>query len=117
MRIERWVSTVCAIPWLAISVIYTEALAARLVLSRWPRPMLDDPKWLGSWGFDCVGWLLLVSILWAIPMMIVFTLWNWRMVFDDKRYWVRIGAFVVGVLVLKSLQYYDPAHVWAWFLD
>jgi len=50
-------------------------------------------------------------------MMIVFTLWNWRMVFDDKRYWVRIGAFVVGVLVLKSLQYYDPAHVWAWFLD
>ena len=79
--------------------------------------MLDDPKWPGSMAFGCVGMLLLVSILWAIPVMIVFTLWSWRKVFDDKRYFVRIGVFVSGVLLLASLQYYDPAHVWAWFFD
>jgi hypothetical protein len=43
-RVEWWFSAPGAIRWLLIVGVYTEARVARLVLSRWPRPVFDDPK-------------------------------------------------------------------------
>jgi hypothetical protein len=115
-RAERWLSAICAIPWLAIVGVYMEAGAARLVLGRWPRPMLDDPK-LATAPLDLVLWALLLSLGVAVPLLIVFAVGNCRKIIGDWRYRVRIGVFAIGVLAIWTLTHYDPGRVWAWFLD
>jgi len=81
--IERWFSALCAIPWLVIIGAYMEACAARLVSSRWPRPMFDDPKQLVTAPLHLVFQVLLLSLGVAIPVLIVFALWNWPKILID----------------------------------
>jgi hypothetical protein len=117
-RIEWWFSALCAIPWLLIVGVYTEACAARLVLSRWPRPMLDEPKGFASTPLDWMVSVLEVSVLIAVPLMIAFAAWNWRKVLTDRRYSVGVCVFVAGVLAIVILSaVYDPGRVWHWFWD
>jgi hypothetical protein len=60
-RIEWWFSALCAIPWLLLVGVYAEACVARLVLSRWPRPMFDDPG-IPFVMFLAGGFLLVLSL-------------------------------------------------------
>ena len=114
---ERWFSALCAIPWLVIIGVYMEACFARLVLSRWPRPMFDDPKQLATAPLHLVFQVLLLSLCVAIALLFVFSVWNWRKIVSDWRYSVRIGVFTAGLLATCLLAHYDPGHVWDWFLD
>jgi hypothetical protein len=115
--VGRWFSALCAIPWLVTLSAYAEACAARLVLSRWPRPMSDDPKQLATAPLHLVFQVLFLSLIFAIPLMITWVMRNWRKVIRDWRYSVRLGLFVVGVLAFWTLTHYDPGHVWDWFFD
>jgi hypothetical protein len=114
---SAWFSIVSVLPWIVIASVYLEAGAARLVLSRWPRPMLDDPKQLPTAPLHAVLQILVVSLTLAVPLMIGSAAWNWRRVFSDSRYSVRILVFGGGLLALWLLATHDPGRVWHWFLD
>ena len=116
-RITRWFSVLCAIPWLVTSGAYLELCVARLVLARWPRPMLDDPKQLATAPLHCVLVVLLLSLGGTIPLLVVLAVWNRRKVLSDWRYSLRIGVFAVGLLTFWILTHYDAGHVWEWFFD
>lgn len=116
-RMSWWFSALCAIPWVLIFATYIEARVARLVLSRWPRPSLDDPAQLGTAPFHLVVEVMFFSLSCAIPLLVALTAWNWRKVLRDWRYSVWIGGFVVGLLALWVLVQYDPWHIWDWLLD
>jgi hypothetical protein len=94
-RVEWWLSALCCVPWLLLVGPYVEICFARLVLSRWPRPMLDDPKELPTAPPHFVFQLLVLSLVVAIPLLIAFTAWNWRRILSDWRYSARVGAFAV----------------------
>lgn len=79
--------------------------------------MFDDPMPSATAPLDLVIWVLLVSLIVAVPLLIVFTLSNWSKLRSDRRYFVGIGVFAVGLLAVWTLAYYDPGRVWAWFLD
>jgi hypothetical protein len=115
--VDRWFSALCAIPWLVTISAYAEACVVRLVLSRWPRPMSDDPKQLSTAPLHLVFQLLFLSLIVAIPLMIAWVMRSWRKVIRDWRYRVGFGLFVAGVLAFWTLTHYDPGHVWDWFFD
>jgi len=116
-RVERWFSALCAVPWLLVVGAYLEAYAARLVLSRWPRPSYDDPKQLATAPFHLILQLLLLSLGVAIPIVVFLAAWNWRKVCSDWRYRVHVAVFLVGVATFWVLANYDPGRVWDWFFD
>jgi hypothetical protein len=116
-RVERWFTALCAVPWLMVGGAYLEAFAARLVLSRWPQPSHDDPKQLATAPVHLVLQLVLISLGVAIPLVVVFVMWNWRKVVSDWRYRVRIAVFGVGVAAFWILTRYDPGRIWDWFFD
>jgi hypothetical protein len=117
-RISWWFSALCAIPWLLIVGVYTEAFVARLVLSRWPRPMFDDPKQFAPAPLDWAINVLELSFVVSIPLLIGLAVWNWRKVRSDWRYSALIGVFAAGLLAIFILSTaYDPGRVWKWFWD
>jgi hypothetical protein len=116
-RFEWWFSALCAFPWLVTGGVYLEASVVRLVLSRWPRPMFDDPKQLSTAPMHLVLQLLLMSLGIVIPLVIILAAWNWRKLFSDWRYTVCIGMFAAGLLAMWILSSYDPGHIWDWFVD
>ena len=116
-RVAWWFSALCAIPWLLIVAGYMEACVVRLVLSRWPRPCLDDPKQLSTAPFHLVVQIIFLSLGCAIPLLVAFAAWNWRKVLGDWRYSIRSGAFVVGLFAIWVLVHYDPGQIWNWLLD
>ncbi|HEX7960846.1 MAG TPA: hypothetical protein VF493_13065 [Terriglobales bacterium] len=116
-RVVRWLTALCAIPWLLIIVGYIEACVVRLVLSKWPRPCTDDPKQLSTAPVHLSFQILFLFLYGAIPLLIAFALWNWREVLSDSRYSRRLGAFVVGLFAIWVLVQYDPGHIWDWLLD
>ncbi|MGA8871460.1 MAG: hypothetical protein WB460_10005 [Candidatus Acidiferrales bacterium] len=79
--------------------------------------MLDDPKELPTAPLHFTFQLLLLSLIVAIPLLIVFAGWNWRKILGDWRYSACLGAFAVGLLSIWLLAHYDPGRVWYWFLD
>jgi hypothetical protein len=105
-------------PRLVIVGGYLEACVARLILSRWPRPMLDDVKQLATAPLHSVNQMLLVSLFGTIPLPIVWAAWNWRkIIFGDWRYPAGMRMFAVGLVFVWAFMKYDPGRVWYWFLD
>jgi hypothetical protein len=112
-RIEWWFSPLCAVSWLVIFGAYLEVIIARLSVSRWPRPMLDDPKQLATAPLHSVNQILLFSLVVTVPLLIVWAAWNWRKFsFGNWRYRAGMSAFTVGLVVVWALMQYDPGRVW-----
>src|SRR5215467_12123288 len=97
-RVEWWLSALCVTPWLVVTGPYVEACVVRLALSRWPRPMLDDPKNLPTAPLHFVFQLLLLVLSFAIPFLVFAAAWSWRKILKDWRYSVRVGIFVIGLI-------------------
>jgi hypothetical protein len=116
-RMRWWFLALCATPWLLIVGVYLEACVARLMLSRWPRPMVDDPKQFVPAPLDWAVNVLELSFVVAIPLLVGLAVRNWRKVLTDWRYSVIIGAFGAGLLAIFILSAYDPGRVWKWFWD
>ena len=120
-RISRWLVAASVMPWLAAVVPYIEAIAARAALSRWPRPMLDDPKGLPTGWLHCVFILLLLSA-WVVVIVLLVLLpvsvaKHWREFRTDWRYSAYAATFCIGVATLWVVIHQDPGRVWNWFLD
>ena len=97
-RIEWWFKALCALPWLVVLGPYIEACVVHPVLSKWPRPMLDDPKNLPTALLHCVFSLLFFSLSVAVPVMLLLVFSKWRRILSDRRYSVRVGMFAFGLL-------------------
>ena len=113
--VKWWFSALCMTPWLVVAGPYMEACVVRLVLSRWPRPMFDDPKNLATAPFHSVLVLLLLLSVGGIPVMMFLALWNWNKPLSDRRYAWRVGVFAAGLIALWIFAGHDA--VWDWFLD
>jgi len=114
----KWLFTaLCAIPWLIIFGAYFEICVARLALSRWPRALTDDPNIAAIEPLHFLVMLLFLSLVIAIPLVVVLAAWNWRKLLSDWRYSTHIAAFATGLLVLWILINRDPGNVWYWYLD
>jgi hypothetical protein len=75
----KWLFTaLCAIPWLIIFGAYFEICVARLALSRWPRALTDDPNIVAMEPLHLLVLLLFLSLVVAIPLVVVLAAWNWR---------------------------------------
>ena len=116
-RLERWLTMLCLTPWLLIVGAYMEAFVVRLLLSRWPRPMLDDPKNLATAPLHLVLQILSLSLIVTTPLLMIFGARNWRRMLEEKRYSLMMGVFAVGLAAFWLLNKYDPGRVWDWFLD
>lgn len=104
-------------PWVGLFGVYAEACLARLFLSRWPRPMLDDPKQLTTAPLHLIFQLALLSLLIVIPIVVVSAVRNRRKFLTDRRYTAKLSLFAVGLLAIWIVFHYDPGRVWYWFLD
>lgn len=114
----KWLFTaLCAIPWLIILGAYFEICVARLALSRWPHTLADDPKIVAIEPVHLLVMLLFVSLVIAIPVVVVLAAWNWRRLLSEWRYSAHIVAFAIGLLALWILIDYDPGNVWYWYFD
>lgn len=116
-RVEWWFSALCTLPWLVFLGPYVEACAARLALSKWPRPTLDDPKQLATAPLHFVFQLLFLALNATVPLLILLVFWKWRRILSDWRYSVSVGMFAVGLLSIWFAIHYDPGRVWDWFFD
>jgi len=117
-QVDRWFSALCAVPWLVVASPYLAASAFWLALSRWPRPMLDDPKQFATVPFHLafvVFQFLFLSSFLAIPLPMGLALWNHRKILSDWRSSLRFGVFAFGLLAIWLVAHYD--RVWDWFLD
>jgi hypothetical protein len=115
--VERWFTALCTVPWLLITMAYVEWGCAFVALARWPRPNLDDPKRLATAPIHVAFQAMAFSALAAIPVVVVIVAKNWQTIFLDRRYSVRVGAFVLGLVVVGALSRYDPGDVWKWLAD
>jgi uncharacterized membrane protein len=93
------------------------AVDVRLALSRWPRALTDDPASRQSNHFTFLVMLLIVSLVVAIPLVVVLATRNRRKLLSDWRYSSHIAAFAIGLLVLWILINRDPGNVWYWYFD
>lgn len=114
----KWLFTaLCAIPWLILFGAYSEICVARLALSRWPHALTDDPNIVAIEPLHLLVMLLFLSLVVAIPLVVVLAAWNWRKLLSDWHYAAHIAAFATGLLVLWILIDRDPGNVWYWYLD
>jgi len=85
----KWLrACVLAYPAVLPLAFFNTWLAGRVSLGYWPRPSLDDPKYIGPW----------VSVLHSVTAFLMV---------------VGLPAFVVGVLVLSYQAYRDATHRWS----
>lgn len=104
-------------PLQALAALNLFSLRAARHLGRWPRPLLDDPKFIGP-GDGLMGALYALSgwmIAWGVVSLAVFPV---LLIIAWKRYsrparW-GVTALYVGSLVLFRL---DPGDRLAWFAD
>jgi hypothetical protein len=83
-RVPWWLSALCLLPWAVVAVPYFEAVVVRAVPSRWPRPMLDDPKQLPTAPLYLVFRLLFMTSFPVLPALVIgLVVWagfKWRKV-------------------------------------
>lgn len=99
-RIKPWFSALCLVPWLAIGGVYAEACIVRVLLSRRPRPRLDDPKQLATAPHHLAFQLVLLFLVFVIPVVVVSAISNWRKLLSDWRYSAQLGVFAIGLLAI-----------------
>ena len=116
-RIPKWFVAACLLPWVVLIDPYVEALVVRVVLSRWPRPILDDPKGLPTWPLHCLFQLLFVSLGVAFVTLILSVARYWPRLRTDWRYGAWTLGFCLGVATLWFASHSGPRWIWDWYLD
>jgi hypothetical protein len=114
---DRLVVVLCATPWLLLSSAYGEAVIAAALLTRWPRPWLDDPMSLATAPLHLLT-ITLIVVTWAS----LFTIG--LVVVTGGRNGVRsavrgtaLRVFAAGMALVALLVYTDPGAVWYWLGD
>lgn len=107
-------------PWLWLASVYVTWVVARVVLGRFPRPLLDDPKNI----VGAVSTVHAISVALLMPLLplgfasVVVGVWLGA---SRRLHWNAVGTWL-SVLVLSWLfaviyGRMDPGHVLAWFID
>lgn len=95
-------------------------LAGRVSLGHWPRPSLDDPKFIGAWvdvPYTITGFLLVAGL----PAFTGAVLWLLYRAYCDetqRKSLLLASAFSIVCMVATILVLrWDPLGVVAWYMD
>lgn len=95
-------------------------LAGRISLGHWPRPSLDDPKFIGGWvdlPYAVTGCLVVAGLpafLGAVAGMLVMAV---RDMIRRKRWLVESAVSISGMTIAVSLLRWDPFGIVACYFD
>jgi hypothetical protein len=107
-------------PWAWLGSVYAVWAIAGLVIGRWPRPLLDDPKTLGGWVNlpHTVSVLILALAMPALGTSVAAAL---TLGFSRKMKWSAafswLSALLLSWTLAVGLARLDPGRVIAWFVD
>jgi len=107
-------------PLALLAALYATWLAGRITLGYWPRPSLDDPKFIGLWvdiPYFITGLLLVVGLPVYI-MSVLFLLY--RAIYDESRRTTLLifSAFSVAYIFSTIVVIrWDPLMVANWYMD
>lgn len=104
-------------PLLALAVVYLFSWRVASIIGHWPRPSLDDPKFVapGDGLADTLYASVLILLLLAVAGVIIFPLLTYALRRAYARWWVitLIVVFVVGCVLVRI----DPGSRFAWYFD
>jgi hypothetical protein len=111
---------VLSYPGVLLLAFFATWLAGRVSLGHWPRPSLDDPKFIGAWvdvPYTITGLLLVVGLP-AFAIAVLGLLY--RAYCDETRrkslLFVSVLSTVCMVATILVLRW-DPLGVVAWYMD
>lgn len=104
-------------PLVTVGAVYMFSIRAWMVLGYWPRPWLDDPKYIrpGDLALQGLYWLVMATMLWSLVSLALVPLLTLllRRSYSIRWHIVRVLLFVSMWLVL----WLDPGARIAWFVD
>jgi len=123
--VEKWIRRcILVYPVLLPAALYGTWLIAGLSLGRWPRPSIDDPKYINmvvSCAHSFALFLGTVGLL-IYAVLAVFALgWGLLRCILKRPHGMRLAvyAFLSMVLLVVAIRfvYWDPLSVFNWFMD
>lgn len=116
----RWLFLACvSYPALLISSLYVTWFVARLSLGRWPRPYLDDPKYINGIGipYGITGFLLVTMPAVALAS-VGFAGWLYCKRDPQARTPMLYAvATILGAVAAVVVLRWDPFQVADWYMD
>jgi len=123
-REATWLDLLVAVPYLypvmLVGLQYATWFVARIVLGHVPRPMVDDPKYIG-WQVDVphsASWVLLIGYPYAFLASLIFLI---AFLAIAKKAPMVSLALLAGLVVLWAIPFalvsWDPGNVFEWFYD
>jgi hypothetical protein len=104
-------------PLLALIFVYLFSWRVASIIGHWPRPSLDDPKFMapGDGVADSLYQSVLVFLLVAAAGVIMFPLLTFVLRRAYARWWLitLIVVFVLGCVLVRL----DPGSRFEWFFD
>jgi hypothetical protein len=123
--VEKWIRRcILAYPVLLPAALYATWVIARLSLGRWPRPSIDDPKYINM-VVSCAHSFVSYLVLFGLPIFVVLAVfalgWGLLRCILKRPHGMRLAvcAFLSMVLLVVAIRfiYWDPLSVFNWFLD
>lgn len=122
---ERWVRRcTLAYPVLLPAALYGTWVIARLSLGRWPRPSIDDPKYINI-VVSCAHSFVIYIVIFGLPifafLVVLSLLCGLLRCLLKRPHGMRLAGYACLSMVLMVLAicflYWDPLSVLNWFLD
>jgi hypothetical protein len=111
---------VLSYPGVLLLAFFATWLAGRISLGHWPRPSLDDPKFIGAWvdvPYTITGLLLVVGL----PAFAIGVLGLLYRDYCDatrrKSLLVVSGVSMVCMVATILVLRWDPLGIVAWYMD
>ncbi len=123
--VERWIRRcILVYPVLLPVALYGTWVIARLSLGRWPRPSIDDPKYINmvvSCAHSFVAYLLFFGLPIFVVLAVFALVWGLLRSIRKQPHGMRLAGCACLSMVLMVLTicllYWDPLSVCNWFGD
>jgi hypothetical protein len=123
--VEKWIRRcILAYPVLLPAALYVTWVIARLSLGRWPRPSVDDPKYINM-VVSCAHSFVAYLLGFGLPIFVVLAVfalgWGLLRCILKRPHGMRLAGFACLSMMLMVLSicflYWDPLSVANWFVD
>lgn len=104
-------------PLTALGTAYALSIRSWMVLGSWPRPWLDDPKFIAPHDpvTAVLYWLVLAALLWSFVSLLVVAVLMEVLSRSTARRWLSVGLVLYGSGWL--LLWLDPGARLMWYFD
>src|SRR5215213_3167779 len=103
-------------PFLALAAVYLCSWRVQVLIGRWPRVWLDDPKYVapGDWLNDLLYSAVMPLLLWSFVALPILPLVTWLLWRKYPRWWslILLVVFLIGLLIVRI----DPGARFTWYM-